>query len=278
LVPGSGATITPPPPPPPAPSDTIPPVISAVASSGVTSGAATISWTTDENADTLVEYGASTAYGSSSQLSAQLVTAHAVGLSGLSAGVTYHYRVKSRDAAGNLAVSSDFTFNTAAASSGSGPSIQSVNWTSVVNCAVSGNSLLKNGGYADTPDAGGRSQQSLLGGDGYVEFTVTEANKLRFCGFTHSVSGTDYTAINFAIKLTTFGVAEVREGNVYRAETPYAVGDVFRVSVTGGVVKYSKNGVVFYTSGLAPAYPLVVDASLLTMSSTINNAMISFSQ
>src|SRR5262249_52479705 len=159
---GSSATITPPP--PPAPSDTTPPVISAVASSGVTSVAATISWTTNENADTLVEYGASAAYGSSSQLSTQLVTAHTVGLGGLSAGVTYHYRVKSKDAAGNLAVSSDFTFSTAAASGGSGLSVQSVIWTSVVNCAVSGNSLLKNGGYADTPDAGGRSQQSLLGG------------------------------------------------------------------------------------------------------------------
>jgi RHS repeat-associated protein len=40
------------------------------------------------------------------------VIAHSQGLSGLTAGTVYHYRVKSRDAAGNLAVSGDFTFTT----------------------------------------------------------------------------------------------------------------------------------------------------------------------
>lgn len=272
-VPGASSSSTPPPPPPPA--DTTPPVISAVSSSGATTSGATIRWSTNESSDSQVEYGTSTSYGSTSGLDTQLVTTHAVNLSGLSAGTTYHYRVKSRDASGNLAVSPDFTFSTSSVPSGGSSGLQSVIWTSVVNCLVSGNSLQKNGGYADTPDAGGRSQQSLSGGDGYVEFTVTEANSLRFLGFTHSVSGTDYAAINFAIKLTTFGVAEVREGNVYRTETTYAAGDVFRVAVSGGVVKYSKNGTVFYTSNSAPTYPLVVDASLLTMSSTITKAVVS---
>jgi hypothetical protein len=43
------------------------------------------------------------------------VTAHSVSLSGLSASTVYNYRVKSKDAAGNLAVSGNFTFTTAAA-------------------------------------------------------------------------------------------------------------------------------------------------------------------
>jgi hypothetical protein len=47
-----------------------------------------------------------------------MVTSHSQSLSGLSAGTVYHYRVKSRDASGNLATSSDFTFTT---SSGSTP-------------------------------------------------------------------------------------------------------------------------------------------------------------
>jgi len=42
------------------------------------------------------------------------VTAHAVTLSGLASTTTYHYRVESKDAAGNLATSSDQTFTTAA--------------------------------------------------------------------------------------------------------------------------------------------------------------------
>jgi hypothetical protein len=59
-----------------------------------------------------VDYGLTTAYGSSSPLTTTAVTAHTVAMSGLSGGTVYHFRVKSRDAAGNLATSGDFTFTT----------------------------------------------------------------------------------------------------------------------------------------------------------------------
>jgi hypothetical protein len=48
--------------------DTTPPVISAVAAGSVTKARATISWTTDEASDSQVEYGTTTAYGSSTTL------------------------------------------------------------------------------------------------------------------------------------------------------------------------------------------------------------------
>ena len=44
--------------------------------------------------------------------------------------------------------------------------------------------------------------------------------------------------------------------------------------VEGGVVKYRKNGTLFYTSLVAPAYPLLVDTAMLDMQSTVNNVMI----
>jgi hypothetical protein len=43
-----------------------------------------------------------------------MVTSHAALLSGLIASTTYHYRVKSKDAAGNPATSGDFSFLTTA--------------------------------------------------------------------------------------------------------------------------------------------------------------------
>ncbi len=43
-----------------------------------------------------------------------MVTAHSQALSGLTASTLYHFRVKSRDAAGNLATSADGTFTTTA--------------------------------------------------------------------------------------------------------------------------------------------------------------------
>src|SRR5207237_4747106 len=67
---------------------------------------------TNAASDSRVDYGPTTAYSSSTPLNASLLTAHAVTLTGLLATTTYHYRVKSRDSAGNLATSGDFTLTT----------------------------------------------------------------------------------------------------------------------------------------------------------------------
>ena len=95
------------------PADTTAPTISGVGASSITVSGATISWTTNEASDTQVDYGPTTGYGSSTALASALVTSHSANLSGLQASTLYHYRVKSRDAAGNLATSGDFTFTTA---------------------------------------------------------------------------------------------------------------------------------------------------------------------
>ncbi|MBN2317858.1 MAG: fibronectin type III domain-containing protein [Acidobacteria bacterium] len=94
------------------PTDTTPPIISSVASSGITASGATISWTTNEASTSRVEYGTTTGYGSMTNLNTSMQTSHAQALSGLTAGTLYHYRVTSTDEAGNLAVSGDYTFTT----------------------------------------------------------------------------------------------------------------------------------------------------------------------
>jgi hypothetical protein len=93
--------------------DTTAPLISNVAASNITKISAIITWTIDEPATSQVEYGLTTAYGTTTTLDSTLVTSHSVTLSGLSADTTYHYRVKSRGAAGNEAVSEDNAFTTA---------------------------------------------------------------------------------------------------------------------------------------------------------------------
>ena len=93
--------------------DTVAPAISAVAASGVTSSAATVTWTTNEASNTQVDYGTTTAYGSS-RTTSTLVTSHSRSLSGLTPLTLYHYRVKSTDAAGNLVTGTDNTFTTTA--------------------------------------------------------------------------------------------------------------------------------------------------------------------
>ena len=94
------------------PIDTTAPSISAVNASNINQNGASITWATNEPADSQVEYGTTASYGLSTAANSTLVTAHLSVVSGLDASTTYHYRVKSRDAAGNLATSPDAVFRT----------------------------------------------------------------------------------------------------------------------------------------------------------------------
>ena len=92
--------------------DVTPPTISLVEATNITNNSALISWSTDEAASTQINYGKTISYGSTTTLLSSLITSHEQLLSGLDSMTTYHYRVRSRDAAGNEAVSGDYTFTT----------------------------------------------------------------------------------------------------------------------------------------------------------------------
>ena len=91
--------------------DVTPPTISKVSLS-VNSSAATIGWTTNEPSDTQVEYGFTKSYGTLAPLDATLQASHSQVLNGLAPNTWYHFRVRSRDAAGNLGLSGDYRFKT----------------------------------------------------------------------------------------------------------------------------------------------------------------------
>jgi len=95
----------------PAP-DTTAPSISNVVScyEGVTETTADICWTTNELSTSQVEYWASP--GLLSTLDETLVTDHHIQLTGLTPATTYNYKTMSKDRAGNLAVSPEYTFTT----------------------------------------------------------------------------------------------------------------------------------------------------------------------
>jgi hypothetical protein len=93
--------------------DTTPPIISDVSVADITTTTAIITWTTDEPSDSAVDYGLTASYGAtSSNLMTESNTSHSISLSGLIADTTYHYRVKSRDAAGNETASGNGNFST----------------------------------------------------------------------------------------------------------------------------------------------------------------------
>jgi uncharacterized lipoprotein YddW (UPF0748 family) len=93
--------------------ETTPPVITSVTVTQITNGSARINWITDEPANTVVDYGQTPSYGLSVTNPA-LATVHSQPLNSLNPATTYHFRVRSRDAQGNLATSGDYTFTTLA--------------------------------------------------------------------------------------------------------------------------------------------------------------------
>ena len=71
---------------------------------------AIINWTTIPNGTSYVDYGLTTAYGSTAG-NDSLVTSHSVTLSNLATSATYHYRVRSRSLDGRETISGDYTFS-----------------------------------------------------------------------------------------------------------------------------------------------------------------------
>ncbi len=97
--------------------DETPPVISDVASGEITVDSATITWTTDEEADSKVYYSTATPVVVTSTTpvvtSTDMVEEHSIVLSGLTQGTTYYYVVSSADESDNTATSAEYSFTTA---------------------------------------------------------------------------------------------------------------------------------------------------------------------
>lgn len=103
------------------------PSIFNIAVTGETQNSAVVRWTTSERATNQVQFGTTANYGSSTALDSELRTNHEVKLSGLSANTTYHFKVESKDATGNMAASGDLTLTTRVAGDTTPPIISNVN-------------------------------------------------------------------------------------------------------------------------------------------------------
>jgi len=89
----------------------VPIIVSNVYVDDITATSAVVHWTTDVPSTSRVDYGETTAYGSS-KYSSELVAEHAVSLVGLSPGTLYHYRVTSSADGYADGQSDDATFTT----------------------------------------------------------------------------------------------------------------------------------------------------------------------
>jgi hypothetical protein len=96
--------------PPPVTNDDL--VLYSIRAVAITTTSAMISWYTFVPADSQTDYGTDVAYGTTTPLAAELVTAHHVPLLGLTPDTEYHYRVRSAAADGSAGESDDYVFRT----------------------------------------------------------------------------------------------------------------------------------------------------------------------
>jgi peptidoglycan hydrolase-like protein with peptidoglycan-binding domain len=92
------------------------PSISSISSGTPSQSSATITWTTDQAANSKVVYGLTTSY-SSATSSAAFVTSHSLSVTGLASSTLYHYAVVSANSGGITSTSSDQSFTTGSTTS-----------------------------------------------------------------------------------------------------------------------------------------------------------------
>jgi hypothetical protein len=156
-------------------------------------------------------------------------------------------------------------------------------WTNLVGAAVNSNNDLTKTSTTTGWNAGATSVQTLSG-NGYVEFSTDVATTGKACGLNSNHVGQSYTEIDYVITLGASGYIRIyEEGNpIPKPGTTtdylfgrYAAGDVFRVEISNGMVKYYWNGQVLIEHAITPASQYVVDTSLLTPEAKITDALIS---
>ena len=96
------------------PPRTTPPVFTNIRITDLQPDQVVIGWTTDEVADSRIEYGLTSAYGTVTPNDPTLTTSHFVLITNLAPSIVYHYRVQGTDPYGNTGASADISFQTPA--------------------------------------------------------------------------------------------------------------------------------------------------------------------
>jgi hypothetical protein len=198
-----------------------PPAITGVQSTNVTSGGATITWTTNGYSDSEVYFGTQSGVYSSSTSNSNTVSSggnytHSVTLSGLNASTTYYYEVASADNSGDIGVSSGYSFVTQTFPIGSLTVTQN---SGLGNQNVSaGTSDVEIGSYALSASS--------------VEGVNVNSVSIQTNGDSDGVSGSPFQNLKAVVNGTQFGVTQgaVASGTAYKFN-----GTPFEISAGGAV-------------------------------------------
>jgi hypothetical protein len=157
-----------------------------------------------------------------------------------------------------------------------GELLNPVQWTSATSVSINGTTLTKEG-TNNGWDAGAASidERDILSGNGYMQFSTNENTTTKAAGLNDVDSGDSLAEIDYAIVLTSNKLVQIYERNGWRGDYgTYVPGDVFRVEILDGQVRYLRNGALMYSHNVTPTYPLFADSSIHTPGGTIADVRI----
>ncbi len=165
-----------------------------------TDTAATITWTTDFDSSSMVNYGLTSSYSTSSVQTDTLTTvnSHTSILTNLTPCTLYHYQVQSTDYAGTTATSSDQTFTTACDGAGS---------------------LYNNG---QTGSGGGGRSSSAINNAFWQAYLQSIGEESTTSGTSTAAASTLSTTTTASPTVTTFSLPGCPQGFVCSLTTPSA--------------------------------------------------------
>ncbi len=177
-----------------------------ITASSITANGAVITWTTNKPSDSQADYGTTPNYGSSTTLDTTQVTSHSRSLANLTAGTTYNYRIRSKDAGGSVTVSSNFTFSTQQGTDTTPPgdatnftavpgnSVVNLNWTNPTDSDYKGVMIrYRTDGVYPTSNADGMlamDRTEVAGSNDYfVHSGLSNGTTYSYSAFTYDTSG-----------------------------------------------------------------------------------------
>jgi len=187
-------------------------------------------------------------------------------ITGLSNGTSYRFRVIAKNSIGDSAPSNVVQ---------STPNVLAdIDWDNLSGVSESGNDITKTAG-TDWGN-GGATSFDAYAGDMILEFTATETNKGRVCGFSTDNLSTHYNDIEFGIHVQTDATYRILQNGsaVFDDNSTYSSGDEFQIVRNGTTITYYHEGTQIYVSSVSSTGGLMVDAALYNTSSTITDAKV----
>ncbi len=147
-------------------------------------------------------------------------------------------------------------------------------FVNITNIFATGNDLLKAQGGNNSWDAGATSVNAVYN-NGYLQFEAGENTYDKIIGLSSDAGDAGYTSIDYALYLQNDRDIRIyQNGSDIAGVGTYISGDIFKISVESGVIKYYQNDVLLYVSTDVPGLPLYCDVSMHDQGAAINDVMV----